>query len=160
MTSTFQDLYLNPFQELSLDSPHFLALEKFVINLYSRACTASSLNEARKEIFAQKSPPMENLPPTRDALLWQAHRGIYQTGIYSSCLKSKMSIPSPEKFGWCKTEDSWQPYWTSLPEVSESCRQLLDLKCSCKKDKPACTSCNCCKENVDCTAKCSCPCPK
>ena len=46
----------------------------------------------------------------------------------------------------------WQPLWTTLPEASQSCYELIH--CGCKK---GCTNrCKCKKSALKCTALCSC----
>ena len=48
--------------------------------MYSRKCSASGVNEARKELFAQCSRTMENIPPTKAALLQHVRRAAHQLG--------------------------------------------------------------------------------
>ena len=55
--------------------------------MYSRECSASGVNEARKELFAQCSRTMENIPPTNAALLQHVRRAAYQLGyVWSQAL--------------------------------------------------------------------------
>ena len=47
---------------------------------------------------------------------------------------------------------SWKPVWSTLPEASKACSELL--KCSCKK---GCTGrCRCFKSDLKCTELCFC----
>lgn len=86
------------------------------------------------------------------ALLQHAKRYVYQASIWSCCLKSQQNVPSPEEFGWTKIESSWKPKWTTLPEASIACSQLL--KCGCKM---GCAGrCKCVKANLSCTELCYC----
>ncbi len=43
-------------------------LERFVVLLYDRTSDQVSVNDARKQLFTQKSRSLENLPPTQAAL--------------------------------------------------------------------------------------------
>ena len=33
-------------------------------------------------------------------------------------------LPNPKDWGWWKDDRGWHPLWTTLPEASESCREL------------------------------------
>ena len=50
--------------------------------MHSRKCSASGVNEARKELFTQCSLTMENIPPTKAALLQHVRRvGIVYSNL-------------------------------------------------------------------------------
>ena len=41
-------------------------------------------------------------------------------------------LPSPSEWGWKKKEpNGWEANWTTLPEATTACRELL--RCGCKK---------------------------
>ena len=46
------------------------SLERFVILLYDRTSSLEDINQARKHLFAQKGRSIENIPPTKAALVW------------------------------------------------------------------------------------------
>ena len=83
MTAVFDELSQSPFTQISENSTTFCNLEKFVVRMYSRSVDTTSVNEARKLLFAQCSTNMERIPPTRDALLQHTKHAIYQTGNFS-----------------------------------------------------------------------------
>jgi len=47
-----------------LETDDLSAIQRFVVLLYSRTCGISTVNEARKHVFAQGSRSLENIPPT------------------------------------------------------------------------------------------------
>ncbi|KAG5889068.1 hypothetical protein JTB14_020419 [Gonioctena quinquepunctata] len=73
---------------------------------------------------------MDKLPPTEDALLQHIRRAVYQAGIWMTSTQTQQVIPSPHNFAWNKVLESWVPVWMTIPEVSRSCRELIE--CSCK----------------------------
>ena len=44
-------------------------IERYVVLLYDRSSTANMVNEFRKQLFMQKTRTIDNISPTRDALL-------------------------------------------------------------------------------------------
>ena len=58
------------------------------------------MNEARRELFSNKCKSLENIPPTKDALLQHIKRAILQAGIWSTSNISQPPIPDPEVWGW------------------------------------------------------------
>ena len=122
--------------------------------LYSRVTTLTSVNEARKRMFAFGNRQLENIPPTQDALVLHVMRAMYQAGqIWGQILLPNPHIPSPERWGWRKDGDAWSPLWTTLAEAAKSCRELI--KCKCKRSN--CKGrCKCYKSNLPCTQLCAC----
>ena len=49
---------------------------------------------------------------------------------------------------------SWEPYWTSLPQASKTCRELI--KCGCDVSKGCRARCKCVRSDLQCTALCTC----
>ncbi len=130
-------------------------LERFVIVMYSRTSPILKVNEARKYMFAHGNRQIENVPPTRDALVFHVLRASYQAGhIWGQALTANQSLPAPADWGWMKndSDDQWVPKWTSLPEASKGCRELI--KCNCRK---SCLGrCSCFQANLNCTQLCHC----
>ena len=62
--------------------------------------------------------------------------------------------PSPTEWGWVFGANGWQPFWTNLPEVTASCRELVKCGIGCTKGCRG--NCSCKKSNLNCTALCSC----
>ena len=100
--------------------------------MYSRKCSASGVNEAGKELFAQCSQTMENIPPTKAALLQHVRHAAYQLGyVWSQALVPVPVLPSPALWGWLTSDSGWKPFWTELPEASTACYE--HVHCGCKK---------------------------
>ena len=65
----------------SLNDDCMSVLEAFVVLSYDdHTCTETTVNLARKHIFTTKGRSMDNLPPTRAALLQLTKRAVYQGG--------------------------------------------------------------------------------
>ena len=56
-------------------------LERFVVLMYDRTSETTEVNEARKQLFTQKSRALENMPPTKAALEQHIRRATYQVGM-------------------------------------------------------------------------------
>ena len=76
-------------------------LERFVILMYDRTSNKTNFNEARKQLFAQKSRAYDAIPPTRAALLQHTNRAAYQAGhCWGQALTPSPDLPSPGDWGW------------------------------------------------------------
>ena len=53
-------------------------LERFVVLLYDRTSTKVRVNDARKQLFAQKGRVFDAIPPTKASLLAHTKRAAYQ----------------------------------------------------------------------------------
>ena len=53
-------------------------IERFIILLYNRISLKTDINEARKELFVKKGCGMEDIPPTKGALVHHIRRTVYQ----------------------------------------------------------------------------------
>ena len=127
-------------------------LEHFVVLLYSKTCEAERVNEARQELFA-RGRSVENIPPTQGALIQHVYRAAFQAGyIWGQALVPQQQLPSPSNWGWEETQDGWMAKWTTLPEASTACNELL--RCGCKK---SCQGlCKCFRAKLKCTFLCAC----
>ena len=127
-------------------------LERFVVLMYDRISESTDINEARKQLFTQKSRTLENIPPTQTALVQHIKRTCYQANCWNQALVRDPQMPEPSDWGWTKETTGWQPIWTTLPAASQACTELIH--CSCKK---VCTGrCKCIKAALKCTALCLC----
>ena len=130
ITPVFFTLLTNP---SAFNDDCMSVLEAYVVLLYDRTCTETTVNSARKHMFTTKDRSMDNIPPTRAALLQHTKRAIYKGGyVWGQALVRSPVIPSPDTFGWQNSmTQGWQPFLTLLPEAVASCSELL--KCGCKK---------------------------
>ena len=88
-------------------------IERFVVLLYSRTSSQTTVNEAGQELISKGNRTLENIPPTQAALLQHTRRAVYQAGhIWGNALVPKLTLPSPSDWGWEKDENRWKPVWT------------------------------------------------
>jgi hypothetical protein len=126
--------------------------ERFVILMYDRTSPTESINEARKMIFSRRPGSLENIPPTRAALEQHLKRAILQARLWNSATCSHPPNMDPAEWGWIQTAGEWKPLWTTLPEASKICQELIH--CGCKK---SCTGrCKCKKAELKRTSLCHC----
>ena len=130
-------------------------LEQFVIIMYDKSSAATSVNDARLDLFARKQRQYESIPPTRAALVQQAKRAAYQAGwIWIQATAKQPDTTTPLNLGWTRHGETWQVCWTTLPPIASCCQELT--KCSCKL---TCSSrCKCQTFGFCCTALCGCAC--
>ena len=154
----FADIHCNPFQDLTEDDPKFAVIQRFVVLMYSKTSILSSVNEARMELYFQRSHNIETIPPTSNSLLFHTKRAIYQCGKWSRTLTAKQNLPSPANFGWKEVNGpivKWEPLWMTQSQAIRECREFY--KCNCKQP---CTRCKCKMAQLNCTLLCSCLCDK
>ena len=96
-------------------------IEIFVVLLYSRKSQITTVNAARKQLFSYGNRKLENIPPSRAALLQNAKRASFQAGhVWGQAMIADPSLPSPSEWGWQKDNDgNWTPLWTTLAEASK-----------------------------------------
>ena len=78
VSETFTNLSQHPTLVCDLD---LQTLERFVVLMYDRSSAATSVDEARLDLFARKQMPYNSIPPTRAALREHAKCAAYQAGI-------------------------------------------------------------------------------
>ena len=72
-----------------------------LFSTYSKTCTLISINEVSKEMFAQYGHNIDNIPPTRAALLQHIMRAVYQAShIWVQALEPSQELPSPGNWGY------------------------------------------------------------
>ena len=95
--SAFLELYYSP-EDVSEEC--LRKLQRFVVLLYDRTSTKIQVNEARKQLFAQKGRSIEAIPPTQAALVQHTRRAAYQGGhCWGHALVPKLNLPSPSQWG-------------------------------------------------------------
>ncbi|KAK2560809.1 hypothetical protein P5673_016612 [Acropora cervicornis] len=127
-------------------------LERYVVQLYDGMSSCLTVDEARKQLFTGKSRRFDSIPPTRDALLqnvkWTAYQAVH---IWGQVIASPL-VPSPRHWGWITDSGKWRPLWTTLPEITKACQELV--KCGGKKGCRG--GCGCRRVSPHCTALCAC----
>lgn len=161
VTEAFSYIASHPFEMLDSTSEIFEKLERYCVILYDRTSSQSSVNSARRELFCKRNRAIENLPPTQDALINHTKRALYQSGIWTSSLKSVVHAPSPADWGWTMETGGkrWVPLWRTLPVASKACKELV--KCNCKSANGCTGRCSCINAGWrQCTELCGCNCKK
>ena len=150
VTPALCSLIANPESIESVMKP----LERFVVLIYDRTSSLQCINQVRKQLFTQKGRAIEGLPPTKAALIQHTKRAAYQAGYsWAQVMIPDPKIPSPSEWDWkSKESGGWEICWTTLPEATKVCRELL--RCGCKKGCKK--QCNCLKAALQCTALCHC----
>ncbi len=147
VTEVFVKLSNQPSDE---DIAEFMPLlERFVVLLYKRTSNCSDVNSCRRELFCD-GRAIDNIPPTREALLQHVRRSVYFGGyVWGSSLSPIMDLPPFTMYGW-KSDAS--PHWTDLPQASRALRELI--KCNCTKGCKG--NCKCKRAPLPCTELCKC----
>ena len=90
----------------TISSDQLQELERYVVLLYQRTSTLSSVNSARKHMFTQNQE-MDNIPPSYAALEQHVRRAAYQAGhIRGQSLVADPVVPPPEQWGWKRVDES------------------------------------------------------
>ena len=86
------------------------------------------------------------------ALIQHTKWATYQAGYcWGQVMIAAPELPSPSDWGWTRKEpNGWEVNWTTLPEATKACRELL--WCGCKKGCRC--KCKCLKAALQCTALC------
>ena len=104
--------------------------------------------------FLKMSRSIENIPPTRAALVQHMKRAAYQAGhVWGQSLKLAPALPDVTEWGWETSQTTgYIPTWTTLTIAEAACLELIACKCS----KACRRNCKCFKANLDCTGLCKC----
>lgn len=150
-STTFCSLSCQP---SSITDNHLVMCERFVVLLYDKTSSDSSVNVARKQLFCKKGRPIDNIPPTQNALLQHLKRAAYQAGyVWAQSIIANQKLPSPSDWGWQLVKNEWHPVWITTAQASDSCAELVSCGC-----KTGCTTrrCKCVRADLSCTALCAC----
>ena len=75
-------------------------IERFVVLLYSRTSPIVTVNSARKQLFSHGNRKLENIPPSKAALLQHVKRASFQAGhVWGQALIANPTLPSPSEWG-------------------------------------------------------------
>ena len=61
-----------------LSDQDLMVIERFVILMYDLTSPLEEVNDCRRELFTKKAKVVENIPPTKDALIQHAKRAMLQ----------------------------------------------------------------------------------
>lgn len=124
-------------------------IERFVILLYDKSSTTCDIVEARKHLFTKKQRPLQSLPPTKEALVQHVKRAVFQGAFVCG---QNPNHPDPDSWWWQLEDGVYQPLWTTSPEATSACQELVSCKCRviCSK------KCSCARAELKCTVLCLC----
>ena len=152
-TEGFTTASSSAFVPQDTSSPVFSVLEQFTCaTMYDSTTQHSKVNDLRQELFPTRVKLMERLSPTQNALLQRVNRCVYQASIWTESLKPVIAAPSPDGFGWYKSDTGWHLIWTTVPAATVACTELI--KCGCKVVPVCGKNCKCKKAGMECTALC------
>ena len=73
----FADFHGHPFPALNENDSRFEKIERFVILMYSQTSILTSVNEATMNMYFSRTQNIENIPPTKNALLFYTKRALF-----------------------------------------------------------------------------------
>ena len=126
-------------------------IERFVIRIYDKNSPILQINDARLNLFAHKTRQIENIPPTQGALIQHTLRAILQARIWYQMTSKTIQEANPTEFGWVKTDNSFKPRWSNLPDIGKS---RIFITCGCSKKCQG--RCSCKREGLSCSEGCAC----
>ena len=145
------------FKQLSFinrsDEEDIKIVERFVMLMYDRTSALSDINKCRQHLFTKKSRPVEGFPPIKDSLLQHIKRARLQSNIWTNCMERNISDVDFNEWGWIVNNDCLRIKWTTLPEASKVCPELISCGKGCKK---RCVRCKCVTAELPCTPLCNC----
>lgn len=154
LTDALQSIAFCPPKETMETVLH--VIERFVVLLYDRTSICTRVNDCRMELFAKKGRLPEGIPPTLDALKLHIQRAVYQASYcWAQSLSKDAMLPDPnEWWGWKSQDSLYEVVWTTLPEASKKCQELI--RCGCNPEKGCKGRCKCANASLRCTALCKC----
>ena len=101
-------------------------IERFFVLLYHSTSPSSSANKSTKELFSKKGRLLDGIPPTTDTLQLHIYRAIYQASYcWAQSLCKIPSLADPCEWGWKMEDKHYKIVWTSIPEASKMCNELI-----------------------------------
>ena len=127
-----------------------------MVLLHDRATTEEGVNRPKKTAVQQeRQSDCCSASYSTLAALIEHKRAAYQAGhCWGQMMTPAPKLPSRNDWGWKKkASGKWDVIWTTLPEASEACWELLRSGCKidCKRGR-----CKCHKVSLECTALCQC----
>ena len=102
-------------------------IERFVVLLYDRAGSSSSVNFARRWLFTKKGRTIDNCPPTSDALRQHIQRAVLQCSIWRETWITNHVELDPTKFGWVVNNDDFSPLWMTNQKLQNLVKNLSNV---------------------------------
>lgn len=130
--------------------------EEFIAAMYSSTYSGVSklkkLDELRfLNMMSTKYDPLQRLPPTSRAAYYHSLRVHHQTSTWKE-LQTRLK---KEDYGF--HIDKYGDIKPIITDKQSAFSELLkDIRCSCTKSEPLCTSCSCCKTWLSCSMHCKC----
>ena len=142
--------------QFTLNAESFPLVEQVVYELYGLSqCSSMTVARYKKFCSKKKSPEPQQLPLTRDALLYHLKRVNYVTAVIKKSLIHCPLIPSLcENYCWIIKDDVLQIQWMLRKPVPNELIQLIS--CSCRKSKCLGKQCICRSHGLPCTDLCNC----
>ena len=130
-------------------------IERFVVLLYDCTSIYTDVSDCRKELFSKKGRPSDGIPPTQDALRLHIYRATYQAAYcWAQSLRKSATLPNPSDWGWRSENGGYEIVWTTIPEASKVCKELI--RCGCDPNTGCRGRCKCVKASLPCTELCKC----
>ena len=112
VTSAFLELGT---EKANLSQDSFEKTGQFVVFMYEKNSTATTMKAARQKLFSERCKAIKNIPNTQDALRLHTLRAAYQAFVWGHCLHRTPRLPSPSAWRWIKDKGQpWKPPWTTL----------------------------------------------
>ena len=93
----------------AIEESDLQVLERFVLLMYDRSSSATSVDEARLDLFTRKQRSYELIPPTQGALKEHAKRAAFQAGhIWEQSIVRQPDLPCPSKVGMGKRQQKME----------------------------------------------------
>ena len=153
LTTAFQLVSFCPSKDDIANIIHLI--ERFFVLLYHSTSPSSSANKSTKELFSKKGRLLDGIPPTTDTLQLHIYRAIYQASYcWAQSLCKLPSLPDPCEWVWKMEDKHYKIVWTSIPEASKMCNEVIC--CGCKHGKGCHRRCKRIQASLLCTAFCNC----
>ena len=128
---------------------------------YDFKAANQSIHQVRCTIFHSMKKTIENLPPTKDALVLHVKRSHYHCLVWKRALETHPHLPSVLDSGWRLVEASTgsallEPQLLTTRPSSAVCLELASCGCSVSPTFCSTRRCKCTRLGLACTRACRC----
>jgi len=95
-----------------------------------------------------------NSPFERCSISAHKTRNLSGKLLLDQSILANQTLPLPERWGWKMEKGKYCIDWTTLPEESQICKELV--RCNCKREKGCSGRCKCVKVSLKFTELCKC----